>query len=395
MAEEGKANNERNSMQSAFDLLNRSVNVLQMISIARKSEEGMELVGKIKGVIDLVQIGNKKDRSVIGAPAVERVNGEARRVNDKLVELGPGGSVEAFNKTLVDISESIGEIRRRLFMLLAENKNESGNKRVLYRDPLSMSKKVDKAQLYLEVIKESHNKIVGDIGSLELETSRIGQMAESLGNDGQRIRKILDDAEKALGGVTRAALASSFNARAKASLWIGLGWVVALVLTLLLGIMWGNIQIDHLADLSKANSNSNYFWLRSILAVMSFAAPVWMAWLATKQLSERFRIAEDYSYKAAISAAYEGYKKEANAIGKEHEEKLFETALGAVRMHPLRHLNSKIHGSPWHEALDTPAAMEAFKALPKLIGELKDKPLSKKSGESKNDEGEAEEKKEK
>lgn len=258
-----------------------------------------------------------------------------------------------------------------------------------------LQKIIDQARMHLKVVRDDRENIISKINQLEAEGDRLENVAEALSESEPRINKILDDAEKALGGATRASLASSFSARANNSLKIGAAWVCVLLLTLYAGVEWGSAQVDHLADLAKANSNTNYFWLRSVLAVMSFAAPVWVAWLATKQLSERFRIAEDYSYKAAVSSAYEGYKKEANAIGKEHEEKLFETALGAVSQHPLRHLNSKIYGSPLHEALDAPAVLEFIKSLPKMIGEAKDGSIGKKSGESKKDESEAEEKKEK
>lgn len=44
-------------------------------------------------------------------------------------------------------------------------------------------------------------------------------------------------------------------------------------------------------------------WINVLLTMLSVSAPVWLGWVATKQIAQRFRLAEDYAYKASISNA--------------------------------------------------------------------------------------------
>lgn len=74
--------------------------------------------------------------------------------------------------------------------------------------------------------------------------------------------------------------------------------------------------------------------------------------MATKQISQRFKLAEDYDFKASVAKAYEGYKKEAAKIDKEFEARLFNVALTRLEEAPLRLVESANHGSPSHEFLD-------------------------------------------
>lgn len=84
----------------------------------------------------------------------------------------------------------------------------------------------------------------------------------------------------------------------------------------------------------------------------SVIAPLWFAWLATKQISQRFKLAEDYDFKASVAKAYEGYKKEAAKIDEEFEARLFNVALTRLEEAPLRLVNSVNHGSPTHEVIE-------------------------------------------
>ena len=84
----------------------------------------------------------------------------------------------------------------------------------------------------------------------------------------------------------------------------------------------------------------------------SVLAPLWFAWLATKQISQRFKLAEDYAFKASVAKAYEGYKKEAAKIDEEFEARLFNVALTRLEEAPLRLVDSVNHGSPTHEIVE-------------------------------------------
>jgi hypothetical protein len=96
-------------------------------------------------------------------------------------------------------------------------------------------------------------------------------------------------------------------------------------------------------------------------------APLWFAWVATKQLGQRFRLAEDYGFKASVAKAYEGYRRDAVRIDPRFEAQLFGIALRRLEEAPLRMIEEEAHGSPWHEffnakrpkAMNPPGTAEA------------------------------------
>jgi hypothetical protein len=95
-------------------------------------------------------------------------------------------------------------------------------------------------------------------------------------------------------------------------------------------------------------------------------APVWFSWLATKQIGQRFRLAEDYAFKASVAKAYEGYKLEATRLDPNFEKRLFASALTRLDEAPLRLVETGSPGSPWHELIDSHAFKQALEIVPEL-----------------------------
>ena len=110
--------------------------------------------------------------------------------------------------------------------------------------------------------------------------------------------------------------------------------------------------------------------MQSLLSVASIGAPIWFAWLATKQIGQRFRLAEDYSFKAAVARAYEGYRKEAARIDPAFEARLFDSALTRLEEAPLRLVEASAHGSPWNELVNSAAFAKAMETVPELRDKL-------------------------
>ena len=106
--------------------------------------------------------------------------------------------------------------------------------------------------------------------------------------------------------------------------------------------------------------------MQFILAVLSLGAPLWFAWLSTRQIGQRFKLAEDYGFKAAVAKAYEGYRREAARIDPNLESKLFESALARVDEAPLRLIEDKDHSSPWGEMADSDGFKNAVATIPGL-----------------------------
>lgn len=194
--------------------------------------------------------------------------------------------------------------------------------------------------------------------------------------------KILKRADEALSKSTSVGLAAAFDERSKSlnrSIYI---WVAGLIASLGAGSYLGANQVSKMTDiLSNPNSSVTIIIVNLILSFISVAAPIWFAWLATKQIGHRFKLSEDYAFKASISRAYEGYRREASRIDgamQESEElaqlsmesKLLLSALTRLDEIPLRLLDSHTHGSPWSEFLSSKPINDAIKTIPGFAGEV-------------------------
>lgn len=160
--------------------------------------------------------------------------------------------------------------------------------------------------------------------------------------------------EEAYQMATTKGLAASFESRAQtlnSSVYI---WVGGLSLALFVAMLVGYFRLDAIKDaLSSEPFSGTRVWVQTILTVLSVAAPVWFAWIATKQISQRFRLTEDYAFKASVAKAYEGYRREAIRIDPDFEKVLFASALTRLDEAPLRLVELTTHGSPAHEFADS------------------------------------------
>lgn len=168
-------------------------------------------------------------------------------------------------------------------------------------------------------------------------------------------KKIVEQCEDAYRITTTKGLAASFELRAKElnqSMW---GWVGLLLVSLVVGGIIGSSRFESITTLLKDNKdlNTGFIVMEFVLAVLSIGAPIWFAWIATKQIGQRFKLSEDYGFKASVAKAYEGFKKEAIRIDEKLEHRLFSSALTRLEEAPLRLMDDKTHGSPWHELFES------------------------------------------
>jgi hypothetical protein len=190
--------------------------------------------------------------------------------------------------------------------------------------------------------------------------------------------RVLELAGRAYSASTSQGLASAFSERSK-SLTISMAlWTAGLVLALWAGFFFGTEQIKALNEVIRTPGVApSFVMVSALLALLSVAAPVWFAWLATKQVSQSFRLAEDYAFKAAVSRAYEGYRREAANMDAatattDMEARLLGSALARFDEQPLRVVDPNTPGSPWHELMSSNAVRDAIRSVPTFIGSVKD-----------------------
>lgn len=196
--------------------------------------------------------------------------------------------------------------------------------------------------------------------------------------------KLINQCEEAYRITTTKGLAGAFEDRANklsTSMWV---WVFGLLVALSVGAYIGAQRLELLtAAMSAEKPDFGIISMQFLLSVLSLGAPLWFAWLATKQVGHRFKLSEDYAFKASVAKAYEGYRKEAARIDEAFEARLFSTALSRVEEAPLRLVEDSSHGSPWHELVSSPEFRQALDNIP----EFRDKfiELAKKGMDSVND----------
>lgn len=168
----------------------------------------------------------------------------------------------------------------------------------------------------------------------------------------EEANKVIEQSQIALKEATTKGLAGAFHDRATAlNKSISL-WVFFLVVALIIGGGVGYLKTQSFIELIKdAKATKEVIWIYALLAFASFGAPLWFAWLATKQIGQRFKLAEDYAFKASVAKAYEGYKTEAARLDKDFEARLFSSALTRLEEAPLRFMNNTEHSSPVHEMI--------------------------------------------
>ena len=201
-----------------------------------------------------------------------------------------------------------------------------------------------------------------------------GEKAETLLNDyAEEAKAVLKRCETAYAAATSVGLASAFSERSSElarSMWF---WIAGLVVALVAGSYLGWNQLRALmAIFSTPEASGSVIGLNVLLSIFSVGAPVWFAWLSTKQIGQRFRLAEDYAFKASISRAYEGYRREAARFDKDMEAKLLGSALARLDELPLRLVEEKSHGSPWHELASSDVVKRAMNEIPGFAGQIKE-----------------------
>ncbi|MCC5063318.1 hypothetical protein ABFU27_18700 [Xanthomonas campestris pv. raphani] len=225
----------------------------------------------------------------------------------------------------------------------------------------------------LESLKRARNEVekistssATALGRVEEHHKQSEQFAKKAQGSAEEADKLVKQCQEAYRITTTTGLAASFDARAKSlnnSMW---AWVVGLLVALGIGTIIGSSRVRELTAALQNETHWAIVLTHAVLSALSVGAPIWFAWLATKQIGQRFRLAEDYGFKASVAKAYEGYRREAARIDKAFEARLFGSALTRLEEAPLRLVEETTHGSPWHELVSSKAFQSAMDAVPSL-----------------------------
>ncbi|SER57110.1 hypothetical protein [Rhizobium sp. NFR03] len=233
--------------------------------------------------------------------------------------------------------------------------------------------------------RQAADRLPTDLQELKATQAEIRAIATTSAESSGRIKNILDvsishsdqlremaieaeslvkQASDAYGITTSISLATAFDVRAKELGKSVNTWSVILAATLIIMMIIASYRYFLMEQLFTGPVfDSARVWIQLLISIFSVAAPGWFAWLSTKQISQRFRLAEDYAFKASVATAYEGYRREAKRIDPTFEKALFASALSRLDEPPLRLMDTKTHGSPLHELSETSSAKLFIKSI--------------------------------
>jgi hypothetical protein len=226
----------------------------------------------------------------------------------------------------------------------------------------------------LESLRQARNKVdklstdsAELFGKIDTYHKNADETSKSISNKKHEADKLVQQCEEAYRITTTKGLAAAFDQRANR---LGLSmaiWVLGLLAALGFGAYIGSHRVELLSKAIYAtNPQWGVIWMNLFLSILSIGAPIWFAWISTKQISQRFRLSEDYAFKASVAKAYEGYRKEAARIDPAFEARLFSSALSRLEEAPLRLMEQDTHGSPWHELVSSPQFQKALQSVPEL-----------------------------
>lgn len=232
----------------------------------------------------------------------------------------------------------------------------------------------------LEALKEARAKVsqlstnsAELFGKIDIYSKEIEKLKNQIQEKHKEATSIVEQCNEAYRVTTSVGLAGAFDQRANRLNLSMIWWVLGLLVALGFGAWIGAHRVEVLNKLTSAtNPQWGAIWIHFILSILSLGTPIWFAWLATKQINQRFRLAEDYAFKASVSKAYEGYRREAVRIDEEFEARLFGSTLDRLEEAPLRFVETSHYGSPFHELLNSDSFQKAVKQVPELKEQLLD-----------------------
>lgn len=239
-------------------------------------------------------------------------------------------------------------------------------KKELSRLITNATKELSTAKKDLSILKEETTVLRNEAQKANEETELSKKKAAAAA---EAAAKLVNECDDALQITTTQGLAAGFDQKAKElknSIWV---WIIGLLIALIAGAWIGSERVDAFTQALSNELTAGQAILHSIMSVFSIGGPLWLAWISTQQINQRFKLSEDYSYKATVAKAFTGFKKLAERFDQKTEERLFNSTLDRLDEMPLRLIEGKDYNSPWHEFVDSESFKKAMAMFPTLAQE--------------------------
>lgn len=213
--------------------------------------------------------------------------------------------------------------------------------------------------------KESESLSITLVSS-QTTLEKIRELELSAKTNKKQTDTYVEQCDEALQITTTQGLAAGFDQKAKQlnnSIWV---WIFGLLIALCAGAWLGYLRVGDLTLALTKDLTTGQAILHTLMSVFSIGGPLWLAWISTQQIMQRFKLAEDYAYKATVAKSYTGFSKHAGKFDDQTAERLFNSTLDRLDEMPLRLVEGKDYNSPWHEFIDSEAFKKALSMVPEL-----------------------------
>lgn len=182
--------------------------------------------------------------------------------------------------------------------------------------------------------------------SAKLSCDEVAIQKSNIIKSANEAKKLVEGCDDALQITTTQGIAAGFDQKAKElknSIWV---WIIGLLIALFSCAWLGSERVDAFTQALKVDLSLGQAFLHTMMSLFSIGGPLWLAWISTRQINQRFKLSEDYSYKATVAKSFTGFTKFAERFDEETEERLFNSTLDRFDEMPLRLIGEKDHNSP-------------------------------------------------
>ena len=265
--------------------------------------------------------------------------------------------LKAYQRQLSTIRKSIGSLERNIEDSESKLGDVRGSIKTILeaRDAaLALPETLDSLRKTDSEISEMHKQVSLFRNSAEKSAEFITEVDEEIRKRQKEIQNVLKQCNDALRASTGVGLAAAFSKHAQTLRVSSRCWVGALIFSFISMVFVGFARINSILEMMKMKDvDASIISLNMILSLFLLAAPVWLAWISAKRISHLFRLIEDYEFKAAISSAYEGYRREAARFEDSNfSERILNSALTRFDEPPLRFVEKNEQVHPFIEFLD-------------------------------------------